>query len=47
MELFGPGPHFVDGEVFDPVCMRIEPQFITVHSPAGNGSPDRLYQPAL
>ncbi|KJY23374.1 MULTISPECIES: pyridoxamine 5'-phosphate oxidase family protein [Streptomyces] len=47
LELFGPGPHFVDGEVFDPVYLRLEPQFITVHSLAGNGNPDRLYQPAL
>ncbi|KOU76465.1 MULTISPECIES: pyridoxamine 5'-phosphate oxidase family protein [unclassified Streptomyces] len=47
LELFGPGPHCVDGEVFDPVYLRIEPQFITVHSLAGNGNPDRLYQPAL
>ncbi|RSS72270.1 pyridoxamine 5'-phosphate oxidase family protein [Streptomyces sp. WAC06614] len=36
LELFGPAPHFVDGEVFDPVHMRIEPQFVTVHSLAGN-----------
>ncbi|MFG2990828.1 pyridoxamine 5'-phosphate oxidase family protein [Streptomyces sp. NPDC048257] len=45
LELFGPVPHFVDGEVFDPVYMRIEPQFITVHSLAG--IPDRQYQHAL
>ncbi|MEU8959457.1 pyridoxamine 5'-phosphate oxidase family protein [Streptomyces sp. NPDC048518] len=36
LELFGPGPHFVDGGLFDPVYLRIEPQFSTVHSvPAG------------
>lgn len=29
---FGPEPHSVDGEPFDPVFMRIEPQFVTVHS---------------
>ncbi|WP_404958549.1 pyridoxamine 5'-phosphate oxidase family protein [Streptomyces sp. 147326] len=45
LELFGPGPHFVDGAVFDPVYMRIEPQFITVHSLAGN--PERQYEHAL
>ncbi|MEU6297209.1 hypothetical protein [Streptomyces erythrochromogenes] len=47
LELFGPGPQFVNGEVFDPVRMRIEPQFITVHSLAGNGNPDRLCGHAL
>ncbi len=45
LELFGPVPHFVDGAVFDPVYMRIEPRFITVHSLAGN--PDRQHQHAL
>ncbi|MFI6004319.1 hypothetical protein ACIA98_28575 [Streptomyces sp. NPDC051366] len=45
LELFGPVPHFVDGAVFDPVYMRIEPQFVTVHALAGN--PDREYQHAL
>ncbi|MGW0401058.1 hypothetical protein ACWD0E_24990 [Streptomyces sp. NPDC003002] len=44
LELFGPGPPFVDGAVFDPVHMRIEPQFVTVHSLAGNA--DRQYQHA-
>ncbi|MFE5936958.1 pyridoxamine 5'-phosphate oxidase family protein [Streptomyces sp. NPDC056470] len=28
---FGPTPQVVDGEPFDPVYMRIEPQFVTVH----------------
>ncbi|QES49221.1 hypothetical protein DEJ50_16825 [Streptomyces venezuelae] len=45
LELFGPVPHFVDGAVFDPVYMRIEPQFVTVHRLAGH--PDREYQHAL
>ncbi|MBT2478815.1 pyridoxamine 5'-phosphate oxidase family protein [Streptomyces sp. ISL-94] len=45
LELFGPGPHFVDGAVFDPVYMRLEPQFVTVHSLAGNL--DRQHQHAL
>ncbi|MDI3420969.1 pyridoxamine 5'-phosphate oxidase family protein [Streptomyces luteolus] len=30
--LFGPAPHFVDGELFDPVYLRVEPQFVRVHS---------------
>ncbi|GAA2792420.1 pyridoxamine 5'-phosphate oxidase family protein [Streptomyces showdoensis] len=29
---FGPEPHTVDGAPFDPVFMRIEPQFVTVHT---------------
>ncbi|MFE6835454.1 pyridoxamine 5'-phosphate oxidase family protein [Streptomyces sp. NPDC057705] len=45
LELFGPGPHFVDGALFDPVYLRIEPRFITVHALAGN--PERQYQHAL
>ncbi|MFF1377863.1 pyridoxamine 5'-phosphate oxidase family protein [Streptomyces sp. NPDC058308] len=32
LELFGPGPHFVDGDLFDPVYLRIQPQFSTVHT---------------
>ncbi|WHM37809.1 pyridoxamine 5'-phosphate oxidase family protein [Streptomyces sp. BPTC-684] len=32
LELFGPAPHHVDGEPFEPVYLRIEPQFVTVHS---------------
>ncbi|MGW7317365.1 pyridoxamine 5'-phosphate oxidase family protein [Streptomyces sp. NPDC054865] len=48
LELFGPGPHFVDGAVFDPVYMRIEPQLVTVHTLAGNTSrQERQYQHAL
>ncbi|MER5929822.1 pyridoxamine 5'-phosphate oxidase family protein [Streptomyces sp. NPDC002054] len=48
LELFGPVPHFVDGAVFDPVYMRIEPQFVTVHRLAGlAGSLDREHQHAL
>ena len=31
LELFGPAPRFVDGEAFEPVYLRIEPQFVTVH----------------
>ncbi|MCB5179859.1 pyridoxamine 5'-phosphate oxidase family protein [Streptomyces antimicrobicus] len=42
LELFGPAPHFVDGEVFDPIHLRIEPQFVTVHSLAGK--PERQFQ---
>ncbi|MGW1932010.1 pyridoxamine 5'-phosphate oxidase family protein [Streptomyces sp. NPDC001919] len=29
---FGTEPERVDGEAFDPVYMRIEPQFVTVHA---------------
>ncbi|MGW7272368.1 pyridoxamine 5'-phosphate oxidase family protein [Streptomyces sp. NPDC054864] len=32
LELFGSGPHYVDGELYDPVYMRIEPQVATVHT---------------
>ncbi|MFI7317996.1 pyridoxamine 5'-phosphate oxidase family protein [Streptomyces venezuelae] len=32
LELFGSTPHYVDGELFDPVYLRIEPQFTTVHT---------------
>jgi nitroimidazol reductase NimA-like FMN-containing flavoprotein (pyridoxamine 5'-phosphate oxidase superfamily) len=28
---FGPAPRVVDGEPFDPIYLRIEPQFVTVH----------------
>ncbi|MEU6877499.1 pyridoxamine 5'-phosphate oxidase family protein [Streptomyces sp. NPDC046712] len=28
---FGPTPQIVDGEPFDPIYMRVEPQFVTVH----------------
>ncbi|MEV8532166.1 pyridoxamine 5'-phosphate oxidase family protein [Streptomyces sp. NPDC051211] len=47
LELFGPGPHFVDGVLFDPVYMRIEPQFVTVHTLHGPLDLDRAYQHAL
>ncbi|MFG2652851.1 pyridoxamine 5'-phosphate oxidase family protein [Streptomyces sp. NPDC048436] len=35
LELFGPGPHYVDGELYDPVYLRIEPQLATVHTLQG------------
>ncbi|MFE4491140.1 pyridoxamine 5'-phosphate oxidase family protein [Streptomyces niveus] len=31
LALFGPGPHHVDGEPFEPVYMSLTPQFVTVH----------------
>ncbi|MEV0775112.1 pyridoxamine 5'-phosphate oxidase family protein [Streptomyces sp. NPDC050433] len=31
LALFGPGPHRVDGEPFEPVYMSLTPQFATVH----------------
>ncbi|MFK8847774.1 pyridoxamine 5'-phosphate oxidase family protein [Streptomyces sp. Ac-502] len=30
-ELFGPTPRLADGEPFDPVFLRIEPEFVKVH----------------
>ncbi|MGI5444358.1 pyridoxamine 5'-phosphate oxidase family protein [Streptomyces sp. CA-243310] len=47
LELFGPGPHFVDGAVFDPVYMRIAPRLVTAHTLAGSHARDREYQQAL
>ncbi|MFG2498430.1 pyridoxamine 5'-phosphate oxidase family protein [Streptomyces sp. NPDC048441] len=35
LELFGPGPHYVDGDLYDPVYLRIEPQLATVHTLQG------------
>ena len=32
LDRFGPAPHRVDGEPFDPVYLSIEPEFATVHS---------------
>ncbi|MFE6227048.1 pyridoxamine 5'-phosphate oxidase family protein [Streptomyces sp. NPDC057854] len=32
LDAFGPEPRSVDGEPFVPVYLRIEPQFVTVHS---------------
>ncbi|MEV7865472.1 pyridoxamine 5'-phosphate oxidase family protein [Streptomyces sp. NPDC088124] len=32
IEMFGAKPHHVDGKPFDPVYMRLTPQFITVHT---------------
>ncbi|WP_394432258.1 pyridoxamine 5'-phosphate oxidase family protein [Streptomyces sp. SGAir0957] len=40
LELFGPAPHFADDELFDPVYLRVDPQFVTVHELRG-GSADR------
>ncbi|MEU6394210.1 pyridoxamine 5'-phosphate oxidase family protein [Streptomyces sp. NPDC046939] len=31
LELFGPAPHFADGERFEPVYLRVDPQLVTVH----------------
>ncbi|WP_405646116.1 pyridoxamine 5'-phosphate oxidase family protein [Streptomyces sp. NBC_00019] len=35
LERFGPAPRFVDGEPYEPVYLRVEPQFGTVHSTDG------------
>ncbi|MFE9256414.1 pyridoxamine 5'-phosphate oxidase family protein [Streptomyces sp. NPDC006879] len=32
LELFGPTPCSADGDLFDPVYLRIDPQFATVHT---------------
>ncbi|MDW4904740.1 pyridoxamine 5'-phosphate oxidase family protein [Streptomyces sp. ADMS] len=32
LDRFGPAPRSVDGVPFDPVYLRVEPQFTTVHS---------------
>ncbi|MFD4373602.1 pyridoxamine 5'-phosphate oxidase family protein [Streptomyces sp. NPDC058486] len=47
---FGPEPVSVDGEPFVPVFMRIEPQFVTVHSidygPRAASAPRHLHHAA-
>ncbi|WP_028810625.1 pyridoxamine 5'-phosphate oxidase family protein [Streptomyces flavidovirens] len=45
LELFGRGPHYVGGELFDPVYLRIEPQFVTAHTL--NSAPERRREHAL
>ncbi|MFD5553922.1 pyridoxamine 5'-phosphate oxidase family protein [Streptomyces sp. NPDC127068] len=35
--LFGPTPRGVDGEPYDPVYLRIEPQFVTLHESDPSG----------
>ncbi len=32
LRLFGEQPHHMNGEAFDPVYLRIEPRFVTVHT---------------
>ncbi|WP_200424939.1 pyridoxamine 5'-phosphate oxidase family protein [Streptomyces sp. NE5-10] len=50
LDAFGPEPLSVDGEPFVPVFMRIEPQFVTVHSidygPAAGSRPRHLHHAA-
>ncbi|MFI8367381.1 pyridoxamine 5'-phosphate oxidase family protein [Streptomyces sp. NPDC085466] len=50
LSAFGPEPSSVDGEPFVPVYMRIEPQFVTVHSieygPAAGSAPRHLHHAA-
>ncbi|MGY0017421.1 pyridoxamine 5'-phosphate oxidase family protein [Streptomyces sp. cg35] len=38
LELFGPTPHFADDELFDPVYLRVDPQFVTVHELRGGSA---------
>ncbi|WP_326712046.1 pyridoxamine 5'-phosphate oxidase family protein [Streptomyces sp. NBC_01474] len=48
LDLFGPAPRFVDGEPFDLVYLRIEPQFVTVHElTAGTRHPKRPFHHVL
>ncbi|EPH44953.1 pyridoxamine 5'-phosphate oxidase family protein [Streptomyces aurantiacus] len=35
LHLFGPAPHYVDGDLFDPVYLGIDPQMSTVHTLTG------------
>ncbi|MEH0420244.1 pyridoxamine 5'-phosphate oxidase family protein [Streptomyces sp. B21-083] len=39
LDRFGPAPRSVDGVPFDPVYLRVEPQFATVHSVIETDSP--------
>ncbi|GGR82681.1 hypothetical protein GCM10010252_21730 [Streptomyces aureoverticillatus] len=36
--LFGPAPHYVDGDVFTPVYLAITPQMATVHTLTGRAA---------
>ncbi|WP_306323797.1 MULTISPECIES: pyridoxamine 5'-phosphate oxidase family protein [unclassified Streptomyces] len=38
LELFGPTPHYADDEPFDPVYLRVAPQFMTVHELRGGAA---------
>jgi hypothetical protein len=38
LELFGPAPHYADGEPFAPVYLHVAPQFVTVHELRGGSS---------
>ncbi|MCX3063860.1 pyridoxamine 5'-phosphate oxidase family protein [Streptomyces beihaiensis] len=38
LELFGSAPHFADGELFDPVYLRVAPQLMTVHELRGGSA---------
>ncbi|MBH5336021.1 pyridoxamine 5'-phosphate oxidase family protein [Streptomyces pactum] len=42
---FGPAPHTVDGEPFDPVYLRVRPKFVTVHHIAGIAPRQSEYAP--
>jgi hypothetical protein len=45
LERFGPAPTTVDGESYEPVYLRIEPQLGTVHST--DGGLERRFGPTL
>lgn len=38
-ERFGPAPRQVDGELFEPVHLRVDPRFGTAHFTAGAARP--------
>ncbi|MFJ9176830.1 pyridoxamine 5'-phosphate oxidase family protein [Streptomyces sp. NPDC102360] len=38
LELFGPAPHYSDDDLFDPVYLRVAPQFVTVHELRGGSA---------
>jgi hypothetical protein len=45
IERFGAAPRLVDGEPYEPVHLRIEPQFSTAHST--DGGLERHFEDAL
>ncbi|MFH8367878.1 pyridoxamine 5'-phosphate oxidase family protein [Streptomyces sp. NPDC018031] len=42
---FGPPPRTIDGEPFDPVYLRVQPKFVTVHHIAGTAPRQPEYAP--
>lgn len=44
LERFGPCTEVADGEKFDPVYLRLEPEFVNVHRLSGVPAPGRSHQ---